>query len=142
MDGYELSIKNFFTDKLKNIEGHCIVGKCDELIKKVISSNTQIVVMSNVTIEKNIKHHNDLSVEDYRVLDFMFENYDFLLKDSDKTVGIIYTKTTQYYYSLKSTKSGDSIFLTSFRKTNKHDIKRIRNKSEKGMLEIIVDKQD
>jgi len=131
-----LAIKNFFNNKSKNKEGFTVIGICDELIKSTINANIYEVVISDVTIEKNIKHHDDLTIEDYKVLD------DILVKDGDKTAGIIYTNKYQYYYALKSTKSGDTIFLTSFRKTNKSDIKRIRNKSKKGLVNIIIDNED
>ncbi len=140
MTQYVLSIKEFFTHKTKTTEGYTIVGVCDEVVKKAINANTCQVVISDVTIEKNINHHSDLRVDDYEVLNFMLGGYHFLVKDGDKTVGIIYTRKVQYYYVLKATKSGDTIFLTSFRKTNKHDIERIRNKSKKGLVKIIVDK--
>ena len=140
MQNYILSIKQFFSIKPKSIEGFTIIGNCDDLIKTTINSNTNQVVISEVTIEKNIKHHSDLTINDYQTLDNILTNYDLLVKDGDKTAGIIYTKKYQYYYALKSTKSGDTIFLTSFRKTNKNDIKRIRNKSNKGLVDIIIDK--
>jgi hypothetical protein len=134
------SVKDFFSKKTKTVEGHYVVGKCDKLLRETINANTFEVVISDVTIDKNIKHHNDLSIEDYMVLDCMLKDYHFLVKDGDKTAGIIYSNQIQYYYALKATKSGDTIFLTSFRKTNKNDIKRINNKAKKGLVEIIIDK--
>ena len=142
MNKYSLSIKQYFNIRPKSIEGFYIIGNCDNLIQTTIRSNTNQVVISEVTIDKNIKHHSDLTIEDYQVLDNILLNYGLLVKDGDKTAGIIYAKEQQYYYALKSTKSGDTIFLTSFRKTNVHDIKRIRNKSKKGLVNIIVDKED
>jgi len=139
---YASSIKDFFSKKMKTLEGYYVIGECDDIVKKTIASNTFEVVISDVTIEKNIKHHNDLSIDDYLVLDSMFHDYHFLVKDGDKTAGIIYTKDIQYYYALKATKSGDTIFLTSFRKTNKNDIKRIKNKVKRGLAKIVVEKQN
>ena len=133
------SIINFFKLKNKDNEGHSIIGYCDDIIKYTINANTNQVVISKVTIDKNLKHHSDLNIDDYQILDNILLNYDLLIKDGNKTAGIVYTKQQQYYYALKSTKSGDTIFLTSFRKTNKHDIKRIRNKSKKGLVSIIID---
>jgi ribosomal protein L10 len=40
----------------------------------------------------------------------------------------------------KTTKTLNTIFLTSFRKTSQHDINRLRNKLQKGKIEIIKGK--
>jgi hypothetical protein len=142
VEDYINTIKSFFKNKSKDNDGFHIIGLCDDITKNTIGATTNQVVISNITIEKNIKHHTDLTIEDYNVINNIFENYSLLLKDTKHTVGVIYTKKQQYYYALKSTKSGDTIFLTSFRKTNKSDIKRIRNKSKKGLLDIIIDNID
>ncbi len=139
---YTSSIKNYFNEKSKTLEGFSIIGQCDGLVKKTINANTFEVVISDVTIEKNIKHHSDLSIDDYKILNSMLNDYHFLVKDGDKTAGIIYTEKIEYYYALKATKSGETIFLTSFRKTNKNDIRRIKNKVKRGLAKIVLEKQN
>jgi hypothetical protein len=44
-----------------------------------------------------------------------------------------------YHYSLKGTKTGKAVFLTSFRKTKIKDVNRLRKKGRKGKIRIIKD---
>ena len=142
MSNYELMIKDFFDTKEKDAEGYFKIGVCDDFIKRSINANTSDVVMSQVSLKKNIEHHSDLTLDDYRALDNIFDRYEILIKDGENTVGVVYIGTEKYYYALKSTKSGDTIFLTSFRKTNNKDINRLRKKVDKKRAVMLMDNLD
>ena len=77
---------------------------------------------------------------DNKNLDKIIGTYNILIKDGEYTVGIVHYELEEYYYALKSTKSRNTIFLTSFRKTSKHDIQRLKNKLSKGKIEVIKGK--
>ena len=65
----------------------------------------------------------------------------FVAKDGDKTVAIVLDKESKqlYHYALKATKSGKGLFLTSFRKTNKISIDKIRKKAKENKVKILKD---
>jgi len=133
-------IIQFFKSKEITKAGYYILGVANLKIIETLLSKTNKIVISEQTIIKNINHHKDLTLKDYENLCKIIGNFDILIKDGQYTVGIVNYKFGNYYYALKSTKSGNTIFLTSFRKTSQHDIKRLKNKLLKGKIEIIQGK--
>jgi len=133
-------IIDFFKTKPITKSGYYILGIAEQKIIDTLSSNTNKIVISEQTIMKNINHHKDLSIDDYKILDNIIGQFDILIKDGQYTVGIVNYKCGNYYYALKTTQSANTIFLTSFRKTSSHDIKRLKNKLSKGKIEIIKGK--
>jgi len=133
----EECIYEHFYKKAKCSIGFFLLGKIDRTVTEILDTLVDEVVISLVTIEKNIKHHDDLLLKDYEILDDIIGKYDILLKDGEHTVGIISNEYGQYFYALKVTASKEKIFLTSFRKTSKHDIKRFKNGVKKGKIEVI-----
>jgi len=133
-------IINFFKTKQITKSGYYILGIANKSIVETLSSKTNKIVISEQTIIKNINHHKDLSIDDYKVLDKIIGEFDILIKDGQYTVGIVNYQFGNYYYALKTTQSANTIFLTSFRKTSLHDIKRLKNKLSKGKIEVIKGK--
>ena len=133
-------IIQFFKSKEITKAGYYILGVANLKIIETLLSKTNKIVISEQTIIKNINHHKDLTLKDYENLCKIIGNFDILIKDGQYTVGIVNYQFSNYYYTLKSTKSGNTIFLTSFRKTSQHDIKRLKNKLLKGKIEIIQGK--
>ena len=131
------NIINFFSNKHVDKSGHYLLGTASKDIVQTLSSNTDKIVISEQTILKNINHHKDLIVENYENLYKIVGKFDILIKDGKHTVGIVNYDFGNYYYALKTTKTLNTIFLTSFRKTSSHDIKRLKNKLQKGKIEII-----
>ena len=133
-------IIQFFKSKKITKSGYYILGIANNKIVETLASNINEIVISEQTIVKNINHHTDLLINDYKKLDDIIGRFDILIKDGQYTVGIVNYQFGNYYYALKTTKSGNTIFLTSFRKTSQHDIKRLKNKLLKGKIEIIKGK--
>ena len=133
-------ILEFFELKQKHPSGYYILGNANKDIVDTLQTNISEIVISHQTILKNISHHTDLSINDYKNLDKIIGKYNILIKDGEYTVGIVHYEYEEYYYALKSTKSRNTIFLTSFRKTSKHDIQRLKNKLSKGKIEVIKGK--
>jgi len=133
----EACIYEHFYKKEKCTIGFFVLGEVDNLMLKTLGAINYEIVISKVTIEKNIKHHKDLALKDYEILDMIIGKYDVLMKDGEHTVGIVHTEYGEYFYALKVTKSKEKVFLTSFRRTSKYDIKRFKNRVNKGQIEII-----
>ena len=123
-----------------NKDGYYVLGYADIYIIETLQSKTNQIVISKQTILKNINHHQDLVIEDYKNLFNIVGRFNILIKDGQYTVGIVNYAFGSYYYALKITKTLNTIFLTSFRKTSQHDINRLKNKLQKGKIEIIKGK--
>ena len=117
------------------------VGMISVVLSEILLSETRKVTMSGDTLKKNLDHHPDLEEEDYLLLDDIVGKSHFVAKDGDRTIAVMLNKDNKqlYHYSLKCTKSGKALFLTSFRKTNKISIDKIRKKNKQGKVEILKD---
>lgn len=131
------AIINFFHSLQKDDEGHFIIGRIHETIAIAISAKTSLIVMSEVSLHKNLDHHQDLQLADYQYLPHIIIDHHIVLKDGDKTIGVVHIAEELYYFALKSTESGETIFLTSFRKTSDSDLKRLKKKVEKRKATIL-----
>ena len=122
----------------KNSIGY-IIGDISVVLADLLLSKTTTVVLSDISLAKNLKNHPDLLVEDYLRLDVIIGKGHFVIQDSDRTVAIVLENKTLYHYSLKSTQTGEALFLTSFRKTSFQDVNRLRKKAVKKDLKILKD---
>jgi hypothetical protein len=135
---YNDEMKQFYKKYNKNDFGY-EVGSISLVLANILCSNTRNVTMSHDTLTKNLNHHPDLEVSDYLLLDEIVGKSNFIVKDGDKTVAIVLQHNQLYHYALKSTKSGNGLFLTSFRRTRKKQIDRLRNKARQGKIKVIKD---
>ena len=138
--GYNGGMKTFMEKYSKNKFGY-EVGKISAVLSEILLSNTQKVTLSEDTLKKNLSHHPDLTEDDYLLLDEIVGKTHFVAKDGDRTVAVVLNKNNNqlYHYALKSTQTGKALFLTSFRKTNKISIDKIRKKNKQGKVNILKD---
>jgi hypothetical protein len=119
------------------------VGKISDKMREVLNAKTNEIIFSDVSVEKNIRHHPDLTKKDYQLLPDIIGKSHFVIKDGEHTIAVSLIinegKEIYYHYALKKTKTGKAIFLTSFRKTSLKDIKRLRKKAQKGNAVILKD---
>lgn len=130
-------IINYFHTLPKDNDGHFIIGLIHQIIVDAINAKVSHVVISEVSLIKNLNHHEDLDIIDYKRLSYIVFNHHIILQDGDKTVGVVHIKEDKYYFALKATASGETIFLTSFRKTSDSDLKRLKKKVEKKKAVLI-----
>ena len=130
-----------FKNKFKTNHYGYEIGKISITLSNLLLCKTKTVTLSNDTLIKNLNHHPDLNEDDYLLLDDIVGKSHLIAQDGEKTVAIVLNKNNNqlYHYALKSTKSGEALFLTSFRKTNNISINKIRKKSKKGKVKIIKD---
>jgi len=138
--GYNSWMEKFYK-KYKLLEDGYSVGIISVVLSKILISKTRVVTISDETLTKNLNHHPDLTVDDYLLLDDIVGKSHFVAKDGKKTVAIVLNRRNKqlYHYALKATKSGKGLFLTSFRKTNKISIDKIRKKDKQKKVTIIKD---
>lgn len=130
-------IINYFHTLPKDDDGHFIIGMINQIIIDTINAKVSHVVMSEVSLIKNLNHHEDLNIVDYQKLSYIIINHHAVVQDGDKTVGVIHIEENKYYFALKATASGETIFMTSFRKTSDLDLKRLKKKVEKKKAILI-----
>lgn len=97
-------------------------------VADAIGARTRVAILSAESAVKNVRHHPDLSVEDYRALPAMGEAPDLVVQDGDQTVVIVARGKRLYWAVVKATTSGLGTWLTSFRATNRRDITRLIGK--------------
>jgi len=138
--GYNAGMQKFY-EKFKRNKFGFEIGDISIVLANILNSKTKTVTMSNETLTKNLKHHPDLKESDYLLLDDIVGKSHFVAKDGDRTVAIVLNQSNKelYHYALKSTVSGKGLFLTSFRKTNKISIDKIRKKSKENKVKILKD---
>jgi hypothetical protein len=130
-------IINYFRTLPKDDNGHFIIGNVNSIIVHTIHANVSHIVMSEMSLVKNMKHHEDLDILDYQKLSYILSHYHTIIQDGEKTVGVIHIEEHKYYFALKATASGKAIFMTSFRKTSDLDLKRLKKKVEKKRAFLI-----
>ena len=128
-----------FCQKYKKSSLGFEVGKISQVLAEKLLSESTIVVMSDETLTKNLSHHPDLKENEYLKLDVILGKSNFIVKDGNRMLAVVLQETKLYHYALKSTKSGKAIFLTSFRRTNKISIEKIRKKCKQGKVVILKD---
>lgn len=144
LDGglYTPNFKAFYDGKIK---GNFPVAVIDEKYREAIRSKSQVIYLSDETLAKQrgwiegVKGHPELTLEEYQLLPLIIsDKASFIAQDSEFTLIFINYKNRYYHAVIKATKSGESLFLTSFRRVDdvKREAQRIRRK--KG-VKIIKD---
>jgi hypothetical protein len=133
----KIEIIHYFHTLPKDDDGHFIIGMIDQIIIETISAKVSHVVMSEVSLNKNLEHHKDLEITDYQILSYIVSHHHIVVRDGEKTVGVVHVEEEKYYFALKATASGETVFLTSFRKTSDSDLKRLKKKVEKKKAVLI-----
>lgn len=130
-------IIHYFHTLSKDDDGHFIIGIIDQIIIDTINAKVSYVVISEVSLIKNLNHHEDLDIADYMRLSYIVINHHVVVQDGEKTVGVVHIEEDKYYFALKATASGATVFLTSFRKTSDSDLKRLKKKVENKKAVLI-----
>ncbi len=130
-------IIHYFHTLSKDDDGHFIIGMIDQIIIDTINAKVSYVVISEVSLIKNLTHHRDLEIADYMRLSYIIMRHHVVVRDGEKTVGVVHIEEDKYYFALKATASGETVFLTSFRKTSDTDLKRLKKKVEKKKAVLI-----
>jgi SPP1 gp7 family putative phage head morphogenesis protein len=117
----------FFRGK---IGGNFPVAVLDKEYKDAIGSKSQTVYLSDETLAKNIESHPELKAEAYQALPDIIAKAQLIVQDGDNTFVFYKQGKDIYYGAVKTTRSGETNFLTSLRKAQENDIKVIRRKGK------------
>ena len=102
------------------------------LLDKIIKENTNInqIYFSKESLAKNISHHSDLVIEDYRYIFDLILDASIIISIRDKYLYNININNQMYFLVIKKTKD-NKLYIVSFRKTHKKDI---RSQIKKGII--------
>ena len=112
--------------------GEMLVMTIPEWLCAAIGASTSLVYFSAASMEKNTRNHPDLTVEEYAVLPAMngtSENA-IVIQDRHNACVVIQNLGRSYLVAIKATKSGESVFVTSFHRID--DESEIQRKLRRG----------
>lgn len=96
-----------------------IISQVDQL---KIGATVQAVVLSEATVTKQVREHPEVEADEYSVIQQAMDEGE-VIQDSPTT--LIYILESQGYVSVvKATKTGQAIFLSSFRRLSNDEAKR------------------
>ncbi|GAB4442534.1 MAG: hypothetical protein OHK0040_13580 [bacterium] len=126
-----------------NLKGNFPVAVLDEEYRKLIKAKTQAVYLSDETLAKqrgwlkNVPGHPELTLEEYQKIPEIIANGQFIAQDSEFTIIFVKHADRFYHAVIKATRSGEALFLTSFRRIDeiKREIDRLKRKGIKILLD-------
>lgn len=110
------------------IKGEFPVAVLDEASRQQIGAKTQTVWMSAETTAKNKSSHDDLVIADYQQLPHVVADAQTVIRDGDNTMVFIRMRGKIYHAVVKTTKSGQRDYVTSYRLTDMADVERMKRK--------------
>lgn len=121
------AFKRFYEEKLG---GDVPVAVLNESLRKLLKAKVNTIKLSQATLAKNKKHHPELTINQYRQLPDVIENAQLIVKDTDRTLVFYRAGEDILYAAVKTTRSGNENFLTSFRKASSQLVANIKRRGE------------
>ncbi|MBF0568293.1 MAG: minor capsid protein [Nitrospirae bacterium] len=120
---------NAFYDGLT--KGSFPVAVLSEEYKNSIGATSQVVLLSDESLAKNKANHPELTEEEYsKIPDIISSDADVIIQDGELT--LVFIKINDRYYNavVKATASGETLFLTSFRRVDdvEREVGRLKRK--------------
>lgn len=120
-----------FTDFYKNPQGYFGVGVVDDRIKQALKTEASVCCLSDETLLKNKKHHPDLTIDDYKLMNQVLGDYDVLVQDTAKSVvAVKKIAGKNYWMAVKVTRKGNEVFTTTFHLTHERQLKNLMAKGK------------
>lgn len=111
-------------------EGDIPILRLSQAVVESLQVKTDIVVFSATSARKNLEHHPDLTLNDYYKLSEMGTTADMVVQDGEISIVLIRKEQTIYWAAIKATKTRESLFLTSFRRSHEKDVQRLLRKGQ------------
>jgi len=117
--------KAFYDGKIK---GNFPVAVLDEEYKKAIKSKSQVVYLSDETLEKNLTKHPEIDFKVYIKIPEIISRAQLIVQDKENTFVFLKIGKQIYYGAIKTTGTGKTNFLLSLRIARPKDIDLIKKK--------------
>jgi len=114
-----------FIDARGNIAGEIPIAVLPKEYMECIGTRTNIVRLSAETLGAHM-HHPEITTDDYLNLQTIIEQAQVIVQDGVNTIVFITMGNKYYHAVIKATKTGEALFITSLRPTDKKDIERAK----------------
>ncbi|MDX8383796.1 MAG: hypothetical protein R8M45_06930, partial [Ghiorsea sp.] len=116
---------------MKQPQGNVAVGYIPVYVMEALKAKTTMVVLSGETMEKQLRHHPELTVEEYIMISTMVNEGELIRQASNK-IAVIHDSDKRRVVVLKATADGREIFIsTMFRLKNDREVRRFRKNGER-----------
>lgn len=102
-----------------------LVGAMPKAVREPLGATGPGVFLSGETLEKNKRHHPEVTQDDYARLPGLLAEPALAIQDGELTAVVVRRDGEWWLAALKTTRTGARNFLTSFRRTNENDVKRM-----------------
>jgi SPP1 gp7 family putative phage head morphogenesis protein len=117
-----------FIEAKGSVRGDMPVAILNPAYRTAIGAQSQTVLLSDETLAKNVRNHPELSLPEYQALPRIVQDADTVVRDGDRTLVFISVGSRIYHAAIKTTQSGQTLFLTSFRRSSLEEAKRATSK--------------
>lgn len=114
-----------------NAIGNFVVGALSEIDMTILSTESTVVLMSKESLETHKLKHQDVTIDDYRLIPEIIENGE-LYQQQNKRYALLHKDGRLYRAAIKTTQDGKEVyFLSLFFTTEELADIQIRNKFER-----------
>lgn len=101
-------------DFVRNPHGHLPVGRMATETQQALGAQTDMVLLSADTMEKQLSHHAELSEEDYARLPVVLSQPDAVMEKGERRILLLRLEENVMAAVLKATASGDGVYVVSY----------------------------
>lgn len=118
---------------VRNPQGEIPVGRLASETQALLGAKTDTVLLSDTSMDKQLRSHADLTEDDYAKLPVLLSQPDAVLSDKDLHLLLLRLEDQVLSAVVKSTRSGEAVYLQSFHNMSLVTAKR-RVKKRKLLL--------
>ena len=111
------------------VTGVATVGYLDDALRTSIGAKTRAVTLSDETLKKQKIEHPDLKLDEYEVIPDMFRD-GLVIQESDQVLIFFRVGKRLYRGVVKSTADRNEIFMSSFHRSHRKNVKQARNRGK------------
>ncbi|MFB9968974.1 phage minor head protein [Pseudoroseomonas cervicalis] len=106
-------------------EDNLVVGELAAEVQAALGARQGAVLLSPQTLAKQLRHHPDLTPEDYDVLRQLIGSPDVVRREEDRRLALIKRQGVVYVAAIKSTADGAENYLLSFRRARPKSVRQL-----------------
>lgn len=120
---------------VRDPQGSMPVMAIPAALRDAVQQDVQVAILSAETMEKQLRRHPELTIEDYRALPSIGADPTMVFQDGEQTFVLVKLNDGRWRYAaLKVTASRKAAFVTSFRYASDENIARMLNRAGVTLL--------
>lgn len=125
---------------LSNPQGSMPVMAIPLEIGKAVGADLRVAILSAETMAKQLRHHPELTAQDYRAIPTIGAAPTLVFQDRERTFVLVKLADGRWrYVALKVTATGKAAFVTSFRYAREENILRLLKRDD---VKLLIDRRD